>query len=57
MANDAGGESAFSNLGQSGSSPMSEERARSNDPGTKSRLVPAEFKNVLEALDVLLTPA
>lgn len=57
MANDAGGESAFSNLGQSGSSAMSEERARSNDPGTKSRLVPAEFKNVLEALDVLLTPA
>lgn len=56
MANDAGGESAFSNLGQSGSSAMSEERSGSHTPAPKTPLVPAEFKTVLEALDVLLTP-
>lgn len=56
MANHTGGEGAFSHFGQSGSSSMSEERSGSHYPGRKSTMVPAEFKTVLEALDVLLAP-
>ena len=56
MANHTGGEGAFSHFGQSGSSSMSEERSGSHYPGRKSTMAPAEFKTVLEALDVLLAP-
>lgn len=56
MANHTGGEGAFSHFGQSGSSSMSEERSGSNYHGRKSTMAPTEFKTVLEALDVLLTP-